>query len=165
MKSMVDQIANAVLYEGYVLYPYRPSSLKNRQRWNFGGICPRAYADARGGSERSRAHTEILAETGPSSLLGIRLRFLHLVSRQVARLRRPVSGLRECADSDFEIVESLKVGGRLFQTWQEAVEREVSVPEFTLETREETRAAFLFQFPCSRSIEAIHDEGGQIAGR
>ena len=32
----VDQIAKAVLYEGYMLYPYRPSSVKNRQRWNFG---------------------------------------------------------------------------------------------------------------------------------
>jgi hydrogenase maturation protease len=164
VKSIVEQIADAVLYEGYVLYPYRPSSLKNRQRWNFGGICPKSYADAGGESERSRVQTEILAETSPSSLMRIRLRFLHLVSRQVARLRRPVSDLRECADSDFENVESLKVGGRLFQTWQEAVEREVSGPEFTLQTCEETRAAFLFQFPCSRSIGAIHDESGQIVG-
>jgi hypothetical protein len=34
--AMVDKIAKAVLYEGYMLYPYRPSSVKNQQRWNFG---------------------------------------------------------------------------------------------------------------------------------
>ena len=36
----VDAIANAVLYEGYMLYPYRPSSVKNRQRFNFGVLYP-----------------------------------------------------------------------------------------------------------------------------
>ena len=30
-------IADAVLYEGYLLYPYRASSSKNRSRWQFGG--------------------------------------------------------------------------------------------------------------------------------
>ena len=38
--EMVDKIAEAVLYEGYMLYPYRPSSVKNQQRWNFGVLCP-----------------------------------------------------------------------------------------------------------------------------
>ena len=39
----LDQIAKAVLYEGYMLYPYRPSSVKNRQRWNFGVVYPPSY--------------------------------------------------------------------------------------------------------------------------
>ena len=30
-QSLVDKVVEAVLYEGYVLYPYRPS-VKNRQR-------------------------------------------------------------------------------------------------------------------------------------
>ena len=34
-------IAGAVLYEGYILYPYRPSAVKNRQRFNFGVLSPR----------------------------------------------------------------------------------------------------------------------------
>ena len=44
----VSQIAQAVLYEGYMLYPYRPSSVKNRQRWNFGVVYPPSFADADG---------------------------------------------------------------------------------------------------------------------
>ena len=43
--SAVEQIANAVLYEGYILYPYRPSALKNRQRWSFGILYPPAYPE------------------------------------------------------------------------------------------------------------------------
>src|SRR5262245_5223366 len=36
-----EQVANAVLYEGYVLYPYRASAAKNRFRWQFGVVAPR----------------------------------------------------------------------------------------------------------------------------
>ena len=43
--SAVEKIANAVLYEGYLLYPYRPSAVKNRQRFNFGVLYPREYCD------------------------------------------------------------------------------------------------------------------------
>ena len=41
--DMVERVANAVLYEGYMLYPYTASSVKNRQRWNFGVLSPPAY--------------------------------------------------------------------------------------------------------------------------
>ncbi len=30
--TRVEKIAAAVLYEGYILYPYRPSAIKNQQR-------------------------------------------------------------------------------------------------------------------------------------
>ena len=36
----VKTIADAVLYEGYILYPYRASAIKNRQRFNFGTLYP-----------------------------------------------------------------------------------------------------------------------------
>ena len=44
--TTVEQIADAILYEGYILYPYRASALKNGQRWNFGVLYPPAYAAA-----------------------------------------------------------------------------------------------------------------------
>ncbi len=34
--ELAKKIADAVLYEGYILYPYRASAIKNRQRFNFG---------------------------------------------------------------------------------------------------------------------------------
>jgi len=39
----VAAVARALLYEGYMLYPYRPSSVKNRQRFNFGVIYPERH--------------------------------------------------------------------------------------------------------------------------
>ena len=46
----VEKIAAAILYEGYILYPYRATAIKNRQRWNFGTLYPRIYA--RGAASR-----------------------------------------------------------------------------------------------------------------
>ena len=40
----VQRIADAVLYEGYLLYPYRAGSSKNRVRFQFGVVMPRAFA-------------------------------------------------------------------------------------------------------------------------
>ena len=36
----VGAVADAVLFEGYLLYPYRASAQKNRLRWQFGVLTP-----------------------------------------------------------------------------------------------------------------------------
>jgi len=41
-------VADAVLYEGYLLYPYRASSGKNRTRWQFGVLGPPGAAEVQG---------------------------------------------------------------------------------------------------------------------
>jgi hypothetical protein len=71
MKSeLVDKIVNSVLYEGYMLYPYRRSALKNQHRWNFGLVYP-------AGVEPSRMTTECLIESAAPSV-GIEVRFLQI---------------------------------------------------------------------------------------
>ncbi len=79
--SMVDQITRAVLYEGYMLYPYRQSAMKNQQRWNFGVLYPPAWAANQTGSDRSYFQMECLAQCSESSRLNISVRFLQLVAR------------------------------------------------------------------------------------
>jgi len=44
-QSTLDRLVAATLYEGYILYPYRPSSVKNQVRWTFGGVHPRAWSE------------------------------------------------------------------------------------------------------------------------
>ena len=54
----VARVADAVLFEGYLLYPYRASAQKNRIRWQFGVLTP-----ARGlPDEPSATRTETLLE-------------------------------------------------------------------------------------------------------
>lgn len=103
-------VADAVLYEGYLLYPYRASAAKNKIRWQWGVLMPPSYVDTDTG-ERHTASTEVLCEPRRDAVLHVRLRFLHL-QRRVVQVR----------DRD---VESVTVDGVEHTTWDEAVEREV----------------------------------------
>src|ERR1700722_17820965 len=92
--STVDKIADAVLYEGYILYPYRASSRKNRQRFTFGRVYPEAYSKAQSGAEPFLMQTECLLQPltrTPS--LEVRVRFLHPTARTIGLLSAPVSAL------------------------------------------------------------------------
>ena len=55
----VDRIVHALLYEGYILYPYRASSVKNRMRFNFGVLYPRQYAEAQSEADACTMQTEV----------------------------------------------------------------------------------------------------------
>ena len=68
----VEKIAEAVLYEGYMLYPYRLSSVKNQQRWNFGVLYPPSWSNQQSGVDRRSMQTECLLKTNESTRLTIR---------------------------------------------------------------------------------------------
>jgi hypothetical protein len=70
-------VADAVLFEGYLLYPYRASSLKNRMRWQFGVLAPRGEE-----SEPSSARTECLFAAEPGAELEVLVRCLQLRTRK-----------------------------------------------------------------------------------
>jgi hypothetical protein len=80
--GVVEKIADAVLYEGYILYPYRPSAVKNRQRFNFGVLYPRQYCDLQSGSESSEMRTECLVSGSAATTVEVKVRFLQLATRR-----------------------------------------------------------------------------------
>ena len=90
MKSeLVERIVRALLYEGYLLYPYRPSALKNRQRWTFGVITPQCFSDANQGTEAWMMQSECLVKSPKDARLNINVRFLQLVGEEA--LEREIS--------------------------------------------------------------------------
>jgi hypothetical protein len=110
----VRAIADAVLYEGYVLWPYRRSALKNQRRWTFGGVYPRAHSEGRE-DDPWTMRTEVLLEGGEDARVEVSVRFLHVVQRRVGRAT--AAGL--------EWVDELVVDGERHLAWDEAVEREL----------------------------------------
>ena len=89
--ELARKVADAVLYEGYLLYPYRSSALKNRQRWSFGILYPPAYAEVRSGTERCLMRSECLLETTRDTSVHVEVRFLHRGTRKVQRPGGPES--------------------------------------------------------------------------
>ena len=78
MTDPVRQIADAVLYEGYLLWPYRRSALKNQRRWTFGGVFPEAHSRAHP-DDRCVMRTQCLLEGGDPADVHVSVRFLHVV--------------------------------------------------------------------------------------
>lgn len=72
----VEAIARAVLYEGYLLYPYTRSSPKNQVRWTFGGVYPPAWR-----ADPSLMRTECLLRAQGSCRVEIVVRCLQLMER------------------------------------------------------------------------------------
>ncbi len=122
-RDPIRAIADAVLYEGYILWPYRRSALKNQRRFNFGGVYPPAHSREHP-DDPSTMHTEVLVLAEADARIHVAVRFLHVVRRAAARRR----GER------LEEVDELTVDGQLYTTWDEAVEREISVPGKALTT-------------------------------
>jgi hypothetical protein len=109
--AAAEKIAAAILYEGYILYPYRASAAKNRQRWNFGTLYPRVYAEAQRPQEPFRLIAECLVIDAANATLDLKLQFLQLL-RQAARREEPL------ADPSLE--------------WEEAIERTAELHDLRL---------------------------------
>src|SRR5450432_1634228 len=91
--KLIEEIANAVLYEGYMLYPYRPSSVKNRQRWNFGVVYPRNYSELQKGTDPWNTQTECLIAGSALTTLSVKVRFLQGISRETQSRAIPNSSV------------------------------------------------------------------------
>jgi hypothetical protein len=162
--AAVDKIAKAVLYEGYMLYPYRPSSVKNQKRWNFGVLCPQSYSEAQNGSEAWTMQTECLVEGSSVTELEVRVRFLQLVTRSVGELSMPTSELLPDESPEFRLVERLVVNGRVYQAWQEAIERELCLPVLNVEALSHRPVCDAFSFSAEKQVEYLRDNSGQATG-
>jgi hypothetical protein len=108
----VSAIARAVLYEGYILWPYRRSAAKNRSRWTFGAVLPQAWS-AEHPDDRWLLQGQYLVEG--SGAVTATVRFLHVVQRQPR-------------DAAGRPVDELEAGGERHLAWEEATERELAVP-------------------------------------
>jgi hypothetical protein len=141
----VNQIAKAVLYEGYMLYPYRPSSVKNQQRWNFGVLYPQTSSGVQGAEEACSMRTECLICGNPGVVLQVKLRFLQL------RLRTTRKSSQTSTDS--------RPNG-----WQEAVEHDVSLPASTLHKLIVEPLKYTFAFPAETQVDPERNSDGQAVG-
>jgi hypothetical protein len=127
VRDPVDAIARAVLYEGYVLWPYRRSALKNRKRWTFGGIHPRAWQARGHADDRCALRCETLVQTTPGSAatVDVAFRWLHVVERRIARV----------VDGELRFVDALELDGTHLVAWDEAMERALALPPLPLVDR------------------------------
>jgi hypothetical protein len=163
--ALVDGIVRAVLYEGYMLYPYRPSAVKNQQRFNFGVIYPRSYSEAQGGSDACAMQTECLVHGHAGTECTVRVRFLRMITRSIERLRPSPDNSLIRTEAGFERVEQMEVCGKTYRAWQEASEETIELTEFSLEALAGQPTHWPFRLSARREEELICDEHRAATGR
>jgi hypothetical protein len=169
-------VADAVLYEGYLLYPYRRSSGKNRVRWQFGVLAPREWIEARpaakdsvaGSADAWRQRTECLVEARASARLRVQVRFLQAQNRsvQLRSVRQPgplpavlspptvpASPMREPRDQ-FVAVDSVELDGERHLTFEEAVPRDLDI-DVAMDELGATEHVELIIVPGGEEIESL----------
>lgn len=140
-------IADAVLYEGYLLYPYRATSSKNQSRWQFGVLGPPGASDAGLGEDDALSAQFLIDGDGELTLV---VRFLQLQHRRVER---------DAGDGRFEPVDELISGLKSWVTWDEAVECELPFGPFALADLEQPRT-FAVTVAEDRAAEDV--DGGRL---
>jgi len=149
-------VADAVLYEGYVLYPYRASAQKNQLRWQFGVLAPPDYARS-SGAERWSMCSEVIVDPGNRPRLTVRIRCLQLQHRDVDATAD--------GGSSFRPIDSLSIDGSTIVPWDEAIDREIDLDVVDLLPVATAIREHTFTLPAGVDVEVLRDHRGDIVGR
>ncbi|HEX6931583.1 MAG TPA: hypothetical protein VF162_05545 [Streptosporangiaceae bacterium] len=154
--DMARKVADAILYEGYLLYPYHQSSQKNQARFQFGVLMPPAYRSV-DPTEPSASQTECLVECADDAQVLVSVRFLQLQRRRVVQVRPGTGRTREVA--------SLTVDGTEHTAWDEAIEREQQVGARVSELLGGHLGLAMHVEPGETTQDLVVSSTGRVAGR
>jgi hypothetical protein len=149
------RVADAILFEGYLLYPYHQAAQKNQVRFQFGVLMPPGYA-AVDACEPSASQTECLLECRDDAEIRVLVRFLQLQRRTVQAVSPE--------DGELHDVGTLYIDGTEYTAWDEAAEREQRVTARVSALLAGDRN-LEFHIGPGQSAEDVTDRRGRLAGR
>ncbi len=102
-KSVLKNLANTLLYEGYSLFPYHRSAIKNQKPIPFGVIYPKKYNEYNQHAHSSMKSECIIAGNDDLSL-NISVRFLHLIKIKADK-QNTKENVQDEAECDWQTIE------------------------------------------------------------
>jgi len=146
-------IAHAVLYEGYILWPYRHSARTSLERGASGCVFPKQWSSTSGTADPGVRCATVLVKGRPTTTIDIRVRFLQIMQRQAASI----------TPTGLEDIDDLMVAGEHYVSWDEAIEREASLPSLTL-SELTTKHAITIGIAAGQDLEPLMTDDGRVAG-
>ncbi|MEP6513945.1 MAG: hypothetical protein ABJA79_08750 [Parafilimonas sp.] len=125
--SILENLTRTLLYEGYALYPYHRSAVKNQKPIPFGVVFPRDY-NAHNEHARSNMQTQCIIDGSDDSLININVRFLHLKKIELLEHIAP----EENAGNDFIPVFNLTVKDKSYQAGWQTIERKITAGDLQI---------------------------------
>ena len=152
-QSILENLTRTLLYEGYSLYPYHRSAIKNQKPVPFGVVFPQSYNSY---NEHSHAmmQSQCIITGNEDSLINITVRFLHLKKTE----------LFEKNENAFIPVYNLNIKDKIYQAGWQTVERKISTGDLPISSLVENKKIISLEFNRIYDNEAIYDDE-VIAGR
>lgn len=138
------RVADALLYEGYVLFPYRTAGTRGRHRWQWGVVAPQAHraAGADEADETAPVVCQVLLRGVSGARVAVTARFQQLCRRQVR-------------DEDGRPVDEVEIGGRMLKTWDEGLAHEVGTGPVALPALGDRPRTVPIDLPGTERVERV----------
>ena len=136
-QSILEDITRTLLYEGYALYPYHRSAIKNQKPVPFGVVFPQHY-NTYNEHAHSKMQTQCIVTGSDDLLINISVRFLHLKKTELFEH----ATRQETAEDDFVPVYNLNIDGKSYQAGWQTIERKVSTGDLQISQLIKTKKLF-----------------------
>lgn len=146
-------IAHAVLYDGYILWPYRRAARNSLESGASGCVFPERWSSTSGTTDPGVRRTTVLVKGKPETAVDVSIRFLQIMHRQATTM----------TPTGLEDIDDLMVAGEHYVSWEEAIEREASMPRVTISELATTRAITI-AIDAGQDLEPLMTDDGRIAG-
>ncbi|MEO8111573.1 MAG: hypothetical protein ABI594_16120 [Ginsengibacter sp.] len=156
---ILDNISRTLLYEGYSLFPYHRSAIKNQKPIPFGVVYPKEY-NAFNAHAHSNMQTECIVTGDENLIINISVRFLHL--KKIEVFQNEINGSEE---DNFIPVYELNLNGKLFQPGWQTIERKLDSGDLPLSQLLDKEKKIAFAFDEEIENNFLHNKNGDIVGK
>src|SRR4029078_649503 len=150
-KSILEDLTHTLLYEGYALYPYHRSAIKNQKPVPFGVVFPGDYNTCNVHAH-SKLQTQCIVTGSKDPLVNISVRFLHLRKTE----------LYDPAEYRQAPINDINIRGKSYQAGWQTTERTVSTADLQIFQLMQNKKVIPFEFAKMNESEFIFDESNTV---
>ena len=159
-ESVLENLTRTLLYEGYALYPYHRSAIKNQKPVPFGVVFPNDYT-AYNEHAHSTMQTQCIVTGSNYLLINITVRFLHL--KKIELLEHVIQ--KENAYDDFVPVYNLCINEKSYQAGWQTIERKLSTENLLISDLMKKKKIILIEFDSIYDSKNLNDENGEVTAK
>ncbi len=159
-QSVLENVTRTLLYEGYALFPYHRSAIKNQKPIPFGVVFPEQY-NTYNEHSHSKMQTQCIVTGSEDLQVNITIRFLHLM--QIKLFEKVTS--QETAESDFIQVNNVSIDGKTCQAGWQTTERKISTGDLQISQLIKNRKVICIEFDKEYDTKYLSEEIGKTPAK
>ncbi len=156
IEFILENLTRTLLYEGYALYPYYRSAIKNQKPIPFGVIFPKDY-NAFHEHSHSNMQSQCIVTGSDNLTLNIDVRFLHLRKTELFEYNKN--------ENDYVPVFNLEINGNIYQAGWQTIERKIIAGNLTVSELINNGKTIPVQFDKANEGEIILNEQNEATAQ